>query len=195
MNKWTVSLAILLVSAAANAESVYQCKKDGKTLFSASPTGGDCQLLELKTAEPSAEERQRLQQEQANKAAQRQAEEGTAREERKVRAEEAAARAAEAAARAEERQARAAEAQARYQRELLKAQEEEERNRSSIPPVIFFAPGMPQQTIPRTPSTGVNIQIGGGRSSITTTTTTTGNPAQPSNTIPLTAPSKKSGQP
>lgn len=137
MNIPIIAFAMLLASVTAQAEEVYLCKQNGKTIYTATPMAGQCQLLNLKVAEPSAEELERQKQVQQRQAAQQQMEEKQILEERKVRAEEAAARAAE-------RQARAAETQAHYQKELLKAQEEEAIKRANTPAIIFVSPALQQ---------------------------------------------------
>lgn len=139
MNRCIVLPAALLVSVAANAETVYRCDKDGKPYYSEKALNESCRRLDLPFSEPSAEEMQRIRQEQQRKEALRQAEQEREWEERKVRAEEDAARAAE-------RQARAAEVGARYQRDLLKAQETENLLRNdSAPTVIVIEPVVPQR--------------------------------------------------
>lgn len=140
---WRILLpTALLASVVAHAQEVYLCDKDGKPYYSGKPLHEACHRLDLPVSEPSAEEVQRIQQEQQRKEALRQAEQAREMEERKIRAEEDAARAAE-------RQARAAEAGARYQRDLLKAQEAENLNHSvDVPAVIVITPAIPQNRLP-----------------------------------------------
>lgn len=153
MNKRTAILAALLAGATAGADDVYRCKKDGKTVYSESPVNGVCSLLELKNTEPSAEELARQQEALQQQQALQHSEEEKAREERGVRA-------AEAAARAAERQAEAAEEQARYQREMLEAQEREERDSAYYPRAIFYSPALQQRQSQTTHPGIVDIHIG-----------------------------------
>jgi hypothetical protein len=106
--------AVLLAPAVADAETVYRCVQNGKTIFTDDPVDSSCGSIDLQVHHPSPEDLARLHEEKRLQAEEERMEREEAQREELIRAQVDAARAAQRSA---EAQRRLAEEQARRARQ------------------------------------------------------------------------------
>lgn len=99
----SVILAPLLAIAAAQAETVYQCRDANGIAFTDEPSSPDCQPLDLKVIQPNPEDVARLEAKKRLDAEREQEQQLEQAQRRLLRAQEEAARAAARASEAERR--------------------------------------------------------------------------------------------